>query len=189
MYVKLFDSAGRLRFTVPCAAFVADNADGLILLELVGADSENRAVWSHIVKARTERNLTATHAHFHVGGVQHTIRVFPATKYHKVEQSGRLILLHDGLTRFRYDYLLSGTADQPSPWFLPALQLRLPIPVLPAWASALWAAAQHERLVQAVNIAFGPATIWRLLADELARWSALVQDHIRTKKLTPEVAP
>jgi hypothetical protein len=29
MYVKLHDKAERLRFTVPCAAYVADNATGL----------------------------------------------------------------------------------------------------------------------------------------------------------------
>ena len=191
MYVKLFDSAGRLRFTVPCAAFVADDADGLILLELTGADSENRAVWSHIVKARTERTLTATHAHFHVGGVQHTIKVIPTTKYHKVEQSGRVILLHDGLTRFRYDYLLAGAADAPSPWFLPALQLRLPIPVLATWAPTLWTAAQYDRLVQLVDVAFGPAVVWRLLIDEKNQvlWNALVQDLVRSRKLTASSVP
>ena len=32
MYVKLHDKAERLRFTVPCAAYVADNAAGLARL-------------------------------------------------------------------------------------------------------------------------------------------------------------
>jgi hypothetical protein len=108
MYIELHDKTGRLRFTVPCAAYVADNADGLLLLEMVGADSENRAVWSHIVKARSERSLTATNAHFHAAGADELIYVVPTTKYHKIEQPGRVILLHDGLTRFRYEYLLGG---------------------------------------------------------------------------------
>lgn len=187
MYVKLYDSADRLRFTVPCAAFVADDADGLILLELVGADSENRAVWSHIVKGRTERNLTDTNAYFFAGGAQHRIKVIPSTKYHKVEQSGRLILLHDGLTRFRHDYLLAGAADEPSPWFLPALQLRLPIPVLPTWAPRLWEAAQNKKLVQPADVAFGPAVVWRLLADGLDPWTTLIQHLVKTKQLTAQV--
>ena len=186
MYVKLFDSADRLRFTVPCAAFVADDADGLILLELVGADSENRAVWSHIVKARAERNLTATHAQFFAAGAQHTIRVIPSTKYHKAEQSGRLILLHDGLTRFRYDYLLAGAADAPSPWFLTALQLRLPIPVLPGWATTLWGAALAEKLVQPVTCAYSPVAVWQLLAGGLDAWGAMIQRLVRARKLTAE---
>lgn len=186
MYVKLHDSAGRLRFTVPCAAFVADDAAGLLLLELVGADSENRAVWSHIVKARTERSLTDTNAHFFAGGAQHTIRVVPATKYHKVEQSGRLILLHDGLTRFRYDYLLAGSADAPSPWFLPALQLRLPIPVLPHWAPTLWTAAQDNKLLKRAKIAFGPTIVWQLFADGIFAdaWAKVVQKLVKAKQLT-----
>ena len=184
MYVQLFDSRGRLRFTVPCAAFVADHGDGLVLLELVGADSENRAVWSHLVKARSERTLTATTAHFHAAGAQHTLQVIPTTKYHKVEQAGRVILLHDGLTRFRHDYLLGGTAGEPSPWFLPALQLRLPIPVLPAWAGTLWQAALADKLVQAADVAYGPALVWKLQADNLASWAKLVQRLVRARQLT-----
>jgi hypothetical protein len=186
MYVTLLDSAGRLRFTVPCAAFAADHSDGLLLLELTGADSENRAVWSHIVKARTERSLTATHAHFHVAGAQHTIRVVPTTKYHKVEQAGRVLLLHDGLSRFRHDYLLGGDAEEPSPWFLPALQLRLPIPVLSHWARGLWQAARHEDLVRPVATAYGPAPVWGL-GDNLPGWEKLVQGLIKARKLTAEV--
>jgi hypothetical protein len=145
MYVKLHDKADRLRFTVPCAAYVADNADGLPLLELVGADSENRAVWSHIVKARSERSLTATSAHFHAGASKDVICVVPTTKYHKVEQSGRVILLHEGLTRFRHQYLLGGDDNEPSPWFMLALQQHIPIPVLPHWAPVLWAKARELR--------------------------------------------
>lgn len=189
MYVTLHDSADRLRFTVPCAAFVADDSDGLLLLELVGADSENRAVWSHIVKARPERSLTATRACFHAGGAEHVIQVIPSTKYHKVEQTGRVILLHDGLTRFRYEYLLAGTAEDPSPWFLPALQLRLPIPVLPHWTTTLWAAALADHVVQAVTCAYSPVAVWRLASDDPRRWGAIIQHLIQAKQLSVEALP
>ena len=186
MYVKLHDSAGRLRFTVPCAAYVADDENGLLLLELVGADSENRAVWSHIVKARSERSLTTTSAHFHAGASKDGICVVPTTKYHKVEQSGRVILLHDGLTRFRYEYLLGGDDDKPSPWFMLALQLHLAIPVLSHWASTVWAAARGRKLVRPVDVSFGPATVWKLDLN-LSSWESVVQDLVKTRKVAAEV--
>lgn len=183
MVVKLLDKAGRLRFTVPCAAYVADPSDGLLLLELVGADSENRAVWSHVVKARAERSLTDTQASFHAAGAEHIVQVIPTVKYHKVEQTGRLILLHDGLTRFRFDYLLGG-GDAPSPWFLPALQLRLPIPVLSHWAGTLWERALGD-LIRSVSVSFGPPVVWRLNGN-VSSWSAVISDLIRAGRLTAE---
>lgn len=187
MYVKLHDKANRLRFTVPCAAYVADDSDGLLLLELVGADSENRAVWSHIVKARSERSLTATSAHFHAGASKDVICVVPTTKYHKVEQSGRVILLHEGLTRFRYEYLLGGDDDTPSPWFMLALQLHLAIPVLPHWAPALWQAARDRELVEPAKTAFGPAMVWKLDVNQNT-WERTVQDLVKTRKVTAEAS-
>ncbi len=185
MYVKLHDKAGRLRFTVPCAAYVADNADGLLLLELVGADSENRAVWSHIVKARSERSLLATSAHFHAGAPKDVICVVPTTKYHKVEQSGRVILLHDGLTRFRYEYLLGGADDEPSPWFMLALQQHIPIPMLPHWAPVIWARARELSLVQPADLSFGPAVVWQLDLSQNT-WERMIQDLVKARKVTVE---
>jgi hypothetical protein len=185
MYVELHDKTGRLRFTVPCAAYVADNAHGLLLLELVGADSENRAVWSHIVKARSERSLTATNAHFHAAGADETICVVPTTKYHKIEQPGRVILLHDGLTRFRYEYLLGGDDDVPSPWFMLALQQHIPIPVLPHWASAIWAKARELSVVRPADLSFGPAVVWQLDLNQNA-WEQMIQDLVKARKVTVE---
>jgi len=182
MYVKLHDKADRLRFTVPCAAYVADHEDGLLLLELVGADSENRAVWSHLVKARSERSLVATGAHLHAGGAAEVICVVPTTKYHKVEQTGRVILLHDGLTRFRYQYLLGGDEEEPSPWFLPALQLHLAIPVLPHWASVVWTEARSSRLVQPADASFGPAVVWKLNTHPVS-WEHLVQRLVKERRV------
>ncbi len=183
MYVKLHDKANRLRFTVPCAAYAADNPAGLLLLELVGADSENRAVWSHIVKARSERSLVDTNAHLHVGAATETIQVVPTTKYHKVEQAGRVILLHDGLTRFRYEYLLGGDDDEPSPWFMQALQQHIPIPVLPHWTPMIWAKARDLRLVQPANVSFGPVVVWQLHLNQDA-WNQIIQDLVKTRKVT-----
>ena len=185
MYVKLHDKADRLRFTVPCAAYVADNADGLLLLELVGADSENRAVWSHLVKARSERSLVATGAQFYAGGAAEVICVIPTTKYHKVEQSGRVILLHDSLTRFRYQYLLGGDDEQPSPWFLPALQMQIPIPVLPHWAPVIWTNARERNLVQPVDVSFGPAVVWQLDLNQNT-WERMIQELVKARKVTAE---
>jgi len=182
MYVELHDKIGRLRFTVLTAAYVADQADGLLLLELVGADSENRAVWSHIVKARTERSLVTTNAHFHAAGVDEAICVVPTIKYHKVEQAGRVILLHDGLTRFRHLYLLGGSEDTPSPWFMPALQMHLPIPVLPHWAPIVWHQALAERLVRPVETCFGAAVVWKLNVRPIS-WERLVQDLVKEKRV------
>jgi hypothetical protein len=185
MYVKLHDKAERLRFTVPCAAYVADDENGLLLLELVGADSENRAVWSHIVKARSERSLTATSAHFHAGASKDVICVVPNTKYHKVEQSGRVILLHDGLTRFRYEYLLGGDDDAPSPWFMLALQQHIPIPVLSHWAPVIRAKARELSLVRPADVSFGPAVVWQLDLNQNT-WERMIQDLVKARKVTVE---
>jgi hypothetical protein len=185
MYVKLHDSAGRLRLNVPCAACVADDENGLLLLELVGADSENRAVWSHLVKDRSERSLVATGAQFHAGASKDVICVVPTTKYHKVEESGRVILLHDGLTRFRYEYLLGGNDNTPSPWFMPALQQHIPIPVLPHWAPVLWTKAREKKLVQPADLSFGPAVVWQLDLNQNS-WERMIQDLVKTRKVTVE---
>jgi hypothetical protein len=187
MYVELHDKTGRLRFIVPCTAYVADNADGLLLLELVGADSENRAVWSHIVKARSERSLVATGAQFHAAGADETICVVPTTKYHKVEQSGRVLLLHDGLTRFRYEYLLGGDDDVPSPWFMLALQQHIPVPVLPHWAPVIWAKARELSVVQPTNVSFGPAVVWKFGLNPNT-WEQMIQGLVKARKVTVETS-
>ena len=74
----------------------------------------------------------------------------------------RVILLHDGLTRFRYEYLLGGDDNEPSPWFMLALQQHIPIPVLPHWAPVLWARAHELSLVRPADVSFGPAVVWQL---------------------------
>lgn len=187
MYVKLLDKTDRLRVTAQCVSYAESDVDGLLLIELPDVTSAIEAIWSHIVKGRTERNLTDTNAYFHVGGVTRRIRVVPSTKYHRDKKvTDRLILLHDGLTRFRYDYLLCGSVDEPSPWFLPALQLRLPIPVLPHWSETLWTAARANHLVTPADTTYGSATVWKLNASEIwiESWSKMIQELVKAKKLT-----
>ena len=188
MYVKLLDSIGRLRVTAQCAAFSQDDDDGLLLLELVDVTSANEAIWSHIVKGRTERNIVSTNAHFQLGDIQSAIKVIPSTKYHKIKlpKDNRIILLHSGLSRFSYDYLLGGNIEEPSPWFLLALQMRLPYPILPHWINTLWRKAQAEDLVESISKTYGDTSVWRFRANsyQVMKWGELLTKLVKTKELT-----
>lgn len=182
MYITLTDKADRHRHTTPAAAFAANDDAGLLLLELTGPDIANRAVWANIVKARTERSLTPTQATFHQAGQAVPIMVIPTTKYHKVEQPGRLILLHAGFTRWRLQLLFDG-GETPNPWFLAGWQSNLPLPILPHWAGLLWAAGIKHNLVTRPDHTYGPVVIWHVNWD-LARWQHLVQTLVKQRKLT-----
>ncbi len=189
MYVKLLDKIDRLRVTAQCTAYAESDTDGLLLIELPDVTSAVEAVWSHIVKGRSERTLTNTNVYFNVGGVSRRIQVVPTTKYHRDKKAtDRLLLLHDGLTRFRYDYVLGGSADEPSPWFLVALQMRLPIPVLPHWSPVLWTAAQENNLVVPTDAVYGAISVWKLRASDswIDNWSKMIKELVKTKKLTAE---
>lgn len=189
MYVTLLDSIKRKRFTTPCAAYVEHDSDGLILLELTGATSAVEAMWAHIVKGRTERSLTPTTLHFNVGSVSHNLRVIPQTSYKRAtSQRDRMIIQHEGLSRYRYDYLLKGDMDTPSPWFYQALALKLPYPVLKHWTKPLWIHAINSNLVVPIKTAYG-VSAWTLHADDyyLTGWQKLITNLIKKKVLTAEV--
>lgn len=186
MYVTLLDSIKRRRFTTPCVAYVEDNEDGLILLELTGATSAVEAMWAHIVKGRTERSLTPTTLHFNVGSVSHNLRVIPQTSYKRAtSQRDRMIVQHEGLSRYRYDYLLKGDMDTPSPWFYQALALKLPYPVLLHWAKPLWIHAIDGNLIRPIPTAYG-VSAWKLHANDyyLNGWQKLISTLVKKKVLT-----
>lgn len=189
MYVKLLDKIDRLRVTAQCTAYAESETDGLLLIELPDVTSAIEAIWSHIVKGRSERTLTSTNVYFNVGGVSRRVAVVPSTKYHRDKKAtDRLLLLHDGLTRFRYDYVLGGSVDEPSPWFLVALQMRLPIPVLPHWSPMLWVAAQENNLVVPADVVYGAISVWKIRANDswIDNWSKMIQGLVKNKKLTAE---
>ena len=185
MYVILNDAKGRHRHTVPVSAFAHCTSDGLLLLELTGVDTQNRAVWANIVKHRPERTLTLTDAIFQMGQKVEPIGVIPTTKYHKVERPGRVLLLHDGLTRFQMNFLLGGSHDQPSPWFAAALQATVPLPVLDHWITPLWKAAIAEKLLLLAQVIAGPVNVWRL-SHETATWRRMISRMVYAKMLTVE---
>lgn len=185
MFVQLKDSLGRKRYTVPCLNYAANYEDGLILLELAGVDTANRAIWSHIVKGRKERTLTATGATFYMGGVKETISIIPGVKYHKVEETGRLLLMHDNTTRFRYQYMFDGTDTDPSPWLLPVLQANLPLPILEHWVDPIWRNVVDDgKLIKPVEV-YGPAKIWKFRQSE-PEWANVITTFVKNGLLTPE---
>lgn len=186
MYVTLLDSIGRKRFTAPCAAFVQHEQDGLILIELTGVTSAVEAMWAHIVKGRTERSLVATTLYFNVGSVSHNLRVIPQTSYKRAtKERSRMIIQHEGLSRFNYDYLLGGDVETPSPWFYQALSVKLPYPVLRHWAEPLWVHAVDGNLVVPVRTAYG-VSAWKLHATDyyLNGWQKLITSLIKKNILT-----
>ena len=193
MRIQLSDANDRVRFQPPCAAFIHDDADGLILLELTGADSENRAVWSHLVKRRTERSLVETHATFVAAGFARPIQVIPTTKYHSVPGAGRLTLLHSGLTQYNRAWLLGGSESEPSPWFLAGLQRTLPLPILPHWAPVLWQAAIADKLLAPASTVFAPISAWQLRASSegtyFNRWVILLTRLVHKRQLSVEASP
>jgi len=189
MYVKLVDKDGKFRVAAQCASFAASNDDGLLLLELPDVTSAVDAIWSHLVKGRSERSLTGTNAHFYSGGVHHQIKLIPSTKYHRDKKiTDRLLLVHDGLTRFQYQYLMGGSLDEPSPWFMVAAQQCLPIPLLPHWAPVLWGHALTKGLVTIADTVYGDIAVWKMHAgsSQLDNWVKLIQDLVQAKKLTAE---
>jgi len=183
MYIMLFDSKGKHRLNVPVSAFAQSDNDGLLLLELTGVDTANRACWANIVKHRPERTLTDTNATFIMGNAT-PVRVIPATKYHKLERPNRLLLLHNSLTRFQLDYLLGGSHDQPSPWFASALQNNVPLPMLDHWLLPVWKGALARRLVTLASTIAGPVNVWRINHQEPERWLAMATEMIKAKLLT-----
>jgi hypothetical protein len=158
----------------------------LLILELAGPDSGRRAIWSNIVKGRKANSREHTDVVFQVGGIKINVMVTPtkANKYHQVKDRDRTILIHDSLSRFRYEYLLGGTEDEPSPWFFGAFQMNLNLPTLNHWTETLWRHAVDEEIIKPVQ-SHGSVTVWHAHWYE-PRWSKLITELVKTGTLTKE---
>jgi hypothetical protein len=183
MLVNLYDKNGKHRVSCPVLTFAQDAnesyAPGLLLLEIAGPDSARRAIWSNIVKGRTSNSREATDVMFSYGGIKKIVLVTPTktNKYHQVKDKNRTLLVHDGLSRFRYEYLLGGDEDEPSPWFFPAFQLNLNLPTLDHWMSTIWREAIDEGNIVPVQN-YGTVTLWKVLWYE-PRWQKLLSRLVK----------
>lgn len=180
MYLVLTDSIGRKRFTVPCAAYVSHDEDGLVLLEVTGTTTAMEAIWANIVKGRTVRYVVDTEITFNVGATSRRVRVHPQTTYKRQSARSRMLLMHEGMSRYEYRYLIGGTVEEPSPWFQQAVQLRLPFPMLSHWTRDLWRYAVDDNLIMPIKQSYG-MTAWKLLATDYftTKWQKLISTMVR----------
>jgi hypothetical protein len=189
MYVTLRDSIGRKRFVVPVASFAQCEENGLILIELVGVAQANEAAWANIVKQRSERSVTDTNLTFTVGSLEKAVRVTPLKGRYKraVKIQDRVLIKHEGLSRFNQDWLIGGSLERPSPWFFQAAANKLLFPILPHWSNTLWKAGINERLVIACNNQYG-VSVWEFKHQDYyaKRWEKLVIELIKGKQLKEE---
>lgn len=186
MYVTLRDSIGRKRFVVPVASFAQSEEHGLILIELVGVAQANEAAWANIVKQRSERTVVDTDLTFTYGSFHKIVRVSPLKGRYKraVKIQDRVLIKHEGLSRFNQDWIIGGSLENPSPWFFQAVANKLPFPVLPHWTSTLWQTGISEKLVVACDNSYG-VSVWQLKHEDYysERWKKVVLELIKNRKL------
>lgn len=198
MYAELKDSAGNVRFAPTCTAYVSGYAhaggwrDSLLLLELAGARSEIRAVWANVVKSRTARGITSTDITVYAGAHSDAVYIDTGIKYRTIQTADTLVIVAPAMTRAEYNYVCDGDTETPSPWFMTALQARLPYPVVKEWKQTLWRLALQAGLVAPAKTSLGisawsidyAAEAWENLLGQAVRDGLLAMPQA-TQRRTP----
>ncbi len=175
MYIELRDTIGRHRFDAPVSSFAQDPSEGLLMVELTGVPQANEAVWAHFVRGRSERTLQKTGATLRAGGLVIPIYLTPGVRYHRDKGiKDRVLILHDGFSRYKNRFIVGGDEETPSPWF-PSSLSRLPYGLLPHWYPVLWRSSQKATssipvLITKVSEVWGPKAVWEVKTTDYEKY-------------------
>ncbi len=174
MYATLI-KRNRAQHTVECPAITQDEVyDGLIYLELRGPQEATRAMWAHLVRHRRERSVVKTNVHINQGLRTFAVAVLPGrSKYHKRILGDRLIMINHRADKVQREFLLEGTKDEPSPWFVVAVQQKIDVPFLSQWTKIVWQEAIKKELIK--QIPAWEMSCWQLVSQDW-RWQEMIEN-------------
>jgi len=139
----------KTKVKAPVSAYAMEGPS-LLLIELSGATSANEAIFAHLASKRNKKKKSPVITGLTILGGPHKIKVFvnPQNKLMRVQAKDTLIVLEEGMTKFRRRFLLDGDESNASPWFLATLANTIDVPLLPEWENPLWAEGIRIKLLE-----------------------------------------
>lgn len=184
MYCIRTGSKGKALYTVQVPSFIAghDYDEGLLWMEMAGAEQACRAIWAYLVKKRTERKPTKLAGISVREGMQiHNIYIDPTIKYYSAVTTHGLVVFHQDFSRLSGRLMLGGDWSIPSPWFQASFQKLVSVPFLPEWIPALWKCGIENELITEPKTVIGPVRVWKLVSN-YDKWARLVRNIVREGK-------